>query len=427
MTTIILALATLLWVIAWIKDKAHLTRAAVLVHCSGVVIALVLRNDLPPSGWVSAALLLGLIPTLAALFMPQHPIVKSLRPLFALSAAISTAIVGAPAGPGVVIWSPWAIPHIILSIAATAAAAAGAMLALHHLAGKKVGLLSVAIVLTALPLFHPRATAVIAHQDGEPLSVSAAIVNPDGDAGVQRILPAQIQLPQERTARWIALFALLGLLGWAVVYRENSPQVSERRVHALALLILGLHMGLLASALTSRTIGDESTAKAEIVAAAEATLQLEARGGEYAANVRVANPPYTGGPGAVPIVLTLALIVMGLTVQAIRDPVDLATNGHLRTEARIVATALVLLTGALVTGMLWSNFAWGTAVVADPKLFAAAIAMGLYGLYFFCQQWLSQHQSVPSVLAALAFGVILLSMIGPEIGWTAPSLHHFGP
>lgn len=80
----------------------------------------------------------------------------------------------------------------------------------------------------------------------------------------------------------------------------------------------------------------------------------------------------------------------------------------------------------IATGIAWSNISWGGAIIADPKLYAALAALTCLALYLIAVQPERKPGAMAGWFILAAFLVLLISMIGPELGWTAPSLHHFG-
>jgi hypothetical protein len=300
------------------------------------------------------------------------------------------------------------------------AALGASILALHRLRGFTVSLLAAAIVITALPLAGPRASTVFLYQDSAPAFVDAHIVPGTGDVGVTRRLQARAPLPGEAPLRQAAVLSLLVLMAAALIRRFSQRDAVNGIWSRIALIVLGAHALLLGSSMLPRVLLSSSDPVAETT---QSILDLELSGGERVLEITIAAAPLTGGPGAPSNTLPLALIAFGLVLAAV---VPATSRGkYLDLEDRVVRLATALLACTIATGMGWSNFSWGGPVVADPKLFASLAALGAYGLYFLARSH-SSVRAVSAVLGLLAFAILLFSMLGPELGWTAPSLHYFG-
>ena len=415
MSALILMAAAVLWGLSE-RRGGGLDRIAIAAHGAGALAVLVARGDLPPAGWVASAVVAGWLPGLLALRPGFAP---ALRVPMAVIAAFGAAVALAPSGPGVRFWTAWAIPHIVAGAAAVA---------LRRLRGQATPLLLLAAILTAVPLAGPRASAVHVYHDGAAAYVTGQVGLGRREGGAVRTLPARVALPGERPVRLAALLVLAAAAALGFVRRRAGLR-AMRAARLAAVAAVAIHALMLVTAMVPRDLGVEAD---DLVSVAQATLQLEAEGAENATRIKPPAGPYRGGPGAPAIPLALALLAAGLALAAAAPAPgdDPESAGAARTEAilegRLAMAATVLLAIAAATGMVWSNLVWGGPAVGDPKIFALVAALLIYGAYFSVQGALPRLGRVPSWLAVLALGVLLLSMLGAELGWTAPSLHDFG-
>ena len=422
MSALALLAAAVAWVAAYRSRDALVARGAGALHLSAAILTVVLRGM---TGWASILVLATSAPALLRFSGDDEgpPRIHSLA--LAVLAALGAACAAAAPGPGVTLWMVWGIPHIALATLGVAAALIGGVLALHRLRGRAVPLLLLALVLTALPLVGDRASAVSVYSAGEPATVQVELADPVGDQGVLRVLPARAPLPLERPLRWAVTLLLLAGLAFsgarAVADRSASPH--PRWLVAVAIGAVSLHVLLLLSAMIPRELGVEP---ADLEAIASRTIALEAFGSERAGPMKLPAGPLTGGLGAPALPLTLALAALGLTLAAFLRPKHPPGPATRTLEARAVWIGALFLLGALSTGMAWSNFSWGALVVADPKLFALVIVLGLYVLYTFWIFVVPQQHDTASWLALAAALVLGWSMLGPDLGWVAPTLHSFG-
>ncbi|MFT7623082.1 MAG: hypothetical protein ACI9WU_002259 [Myxococcota bacterium] len=422
MSALILLVAAVAWVLAARKtDDAPSVRIAVALQAAGTVLMLFVRGDLPPAGWASAATCAALLPALAIAFRPTHAAAVALRMPMAVLTAMAAVWAATAPGPGVVGWTNWSIPHIVLSILAFGAAATAMLLGAHGLRGRAIGLTLAALVLTAAPLVGERAAAVHGYVDGAPATLKVELQDPAGGTGVIRHLPARVSLPLEQPLRALATLAILAILGSYIVRWTAGLTVHHPTLARIALGAAALHAALLLSAAVPRDLG---VAEADIRAPAEATVTREAPYGQIGHAISVP-PALSGGPAAPALPLTLALASVGLLLLAAATPGERTRELDVL-EGRAVILSTLLLAGAALTGMLWSNYVWGGPALPDPRIYATIVVLGLQALYFVVQSALPDSPRAPSWIAVLAFAVMVLTMLGPDLGWLAPTLHAFG-
>ncbi len=429
MSALILIAAAAVWATA--KDGTRVRIAAGL-QTLGVVVTLALRGDVPPAGWASVAVIASWLPALLMAARPAHLVALPLaRPQAVLTAIAAVWAATAP-GPGVAGWTPWAWPHIVLATLGLSAAFAVGLLALRRLRGAVIGPLICALALTALPLATPKAAWVHGYHDGAPATIHTELADPNGGTGIVRDLPARVPLPLERPLRAAAALAILLTLMAAIVrWAADRPPVWPP-IRTLTLALVGLHAALLVSAAVPRDLGVDRPA---IEAAATETIAREAIYGQSAGTI-VAPDTLEGGLGAPALPLSLALAALGLLALTLSPaPSALSPDKSQRVitgepahpiEGRFVGLAVLLLAGAAVTGMAWSNFVWGGPAVPDPRLYATIVVLGLYTLYFMVAEAFPNQPRATAWVALAALAVLLLTMVGPELGWLAPTLHHFG-
>lgn len=376
------------------------------------------RGDLPPAGWASVLALAALVSGALVFGLKRAEYAPAQGVLTLLAAACAAA----PQGPGVAMWSGWAIPHIVLASLALGAAGFAAVISVSQLRGRVIGLTALALVITALPYFSERSASVAVANPGGPATVKVELTDPAGDQGLVVSLIARAALPGERPLRALVILAMLAALGLAIG-RRSARLVPHHALIGYAVMgICALHVLWLSSSLIGRDLGVDEAALEQLAA------QTVDRSGAFHETAIATAPqgPYTGHAGAPYLPLSLGLVSLGLLACGWWRPpeTDPSDNGL---ESRAVAAATILLAGAAATGMVWSNFNWGGRVIPDPKLFASLVVLVLYGVYFTLATGSLRAQRAPSWIALGAFFVLLLSMMGPELGWTAPTLHHFGP
>jgi ABC-type transport system involved in cytochrome c biogenesis permease subunit len=296
-----------------------------------------------------------------------------------------------------------------------------ALLALHHLRGRGTGLLLLAIVITLLPLFGPRAATVALYQDGEIAKVTASISSGEGDVGVTRVLTARAPLPWDKPLRQTCLAALFLLLSLTLLRRFSGREATQNWPHWVVITLMVVHALALVGSTTARTIAKDKEA---VVKVAHNTLSLELAHGEEVKRIDVNEGEFTGGRGSPANTLPLTLLALGLVLAAV-FPLPKESTLH-PLERKIVSGAIVALSLTIATGIAWSNISWGGAIIADPKLYAALAALACLALYLVAVQPERKPGAMAGWFILAAFLVLLISMIGPELGWTAPSLHHFG-
>jgi hypothetical protein len=422
MSLILLLASTALWILS-AQGKPHSrARIASVVQTVGVIVLLFSRNDLPPSGWVSLAQLGALLP---GLWLAWKAAVHTESSLYVGQAALTFGTAcwaGLAPGAGVIIWPGWAIPHIALAVIGFGTTALAALFALHLLQGRRTGLLLAAVLLTALPLLGPRASAVQVYYDGDPVTADCTIENAAGAQGIVRTVSARAKLPWERPLRLAACAVLLLAFAVSIVCSTAKRGAHiERLLIWLAVAGLSAHVLLLSSSLFPRGLG---IGVEQIEEHTIATLTPELHQSQSVGAIELPTGPFTGGPGSPGIPLPIAGFALALTILALR-PASTAVPG-LR-EQRASTVAILALLGTAATGLLWASYAWGGPSLSDPKLFAVVVASGLLGVSRLAASDAHNGSKLSSWLVLLSFGVLLLSMLGPETGWIAPTLHHFGP
>lgn len=420
MTVLLLLVAGALWLTAHLKSRPELVRIAAGVQLAGAAATMVLRGDLLPAGWATVFVLAAALPAIAIAARPNAKWALSLLPAQGVLTLLAAVWSAAAPGNGVPQWTGWAIPHITLSVAGISAAVVAGMFALSRLQGATIGLLSAALLITAAPLNSDKAGAVVLYSGGEVAQGTVELATPVGGVGAVITRNATADLPGERPLRWAGVIALLIALSVAVVRWANDAPPGDPGIGLLAAAALAVHLVWVASAMLPRDLGVD---RADVEERLRANVLRSATTSESAGAVTLPEGPLTGGPGAPAAPLGLALVALTLTVLAFRPEADDAANPGW--EPRAVALAVVLLAGAAATGMVWSNYSWGGPTIPDPKLYAMLGAMTLYGAYF-AARGANAGARTTSWLALLAVTLLVLSMIGADLGWTAPSLHDFG-
>jgi hypothetical protein len=424
MSALILIASAILWAVAHTKSSEKLSRGAAVVQLLGFLVTLVERSDLPPAGWASVGVAMMTLPTLVAIVRPGHAFVTAMRAPFVICALCAAVWSVAIAGPGVPTWDGamiWPELHIIVAIIAMGALTAVALLALHHLRGRLIGLLLAALVITLLPLFGPKAATVALYQDGEVAIVVARISSGEGDVGITRELVARAPLPGDEWIRYACLSALFLALSMALLQHFSGRKSQRNWVHWLAITTVSVQVLALFGSATQRPIFDD---KERVVEVARNTLILELAHGESVSKVTVADGPFTGGRGSPANTLPLALMALGSVLAAVFPRRGESVLGPL--ERQMVYGAILALSLTIATGIAWSNISWGGPIIGDPKLYAALVALLCLFLYLQVAAPGKARSPSASWFILAAFFVLLLSMLGPELGWTTPSLHHFG-
>ncbi len=453
--SVILVAAAVAWAYAWCVDRPGHSRIAAGVHLTGAALMVALRGDQALDGWAAIGVMSLALPSLLPLLQPSVAVSGLLRLPLAIGALVSAAWACSEPGVGVSSWVPWSIPHIVLATLGMAAAAFAALIASVSLRNRTAPLLLLAILITAIPLIGPRASTVRGYADGEPKLVQVDLVDPSGSQGIVRTLPARASIPWERELRQLTVFVLLLLVAFEVVRRRASASGVDdpspfrlRVVRPLGLGVVGLHCLLILSSGLPRNLASD------VEEVAIDTIRLEASSIEvprvqpdrselpsddssadlFAVSNRALSDDrpalsrqLSGGPGSPAVLFPLSLLALALVGLAFSKAPTLAEREAAGVwELRGVSLSTLFLAGAVFTGLLWSNHHWGAVVVPDPKLFAVLVALLLYAAYFVSERSRAEASNAPSWLALLAFILLLLSMLGPELGWIAPSLHAFG-
>ncbi len=394
-------------------------RGVALVHLIQVVAAAAYRGDLPPAGWSSALMLASGIPALVAFVRPH--IGQRLLGMLCIWCIASIGLVSGPQGRGVVQWIPWSIPHITLSIGALGCLFVAASGAAIQLRGHVVGLLLLTLFLVAIPLLSPRADAVYAFSDGAPVQASVLVGNLQGDSGLVRKVWAMIPGPTwpRQVGTGLLIFALMS--GIAAYH-------AGRRIPRWVRLLGFVGAVLPTVFLVIRWWPGVTVSTEQIMQAARDTIELELSQSEVIRGVRLPTGPFGGGLGATAAALIFPLAAVALAALAMLPAADegmRALANRLEQIAGQLATAL--LAGGVLTGMVWANFSWGGPTYPDPKLYAGITALLILGMWHIADTELTRKSPLPSWLMIVALLVLLWSVVGPSIGWMAPTLHNFGP
>ena len=165
-----------------------------------------------------------------------------------------------------------------------------------------------------------------------------------------------------------------------------------------------------------------------ITQTARETISLELSRDQVIRAIRLPNGAWSGSLGSTAAVLVFPLIAFGLCILAHTEkPHKNKILASSQLEQRGVQWGCALLTGSVLTGMIWANFSWGGAAFPDPRLFAGITAILLLLAWHVADAEFGPESTAPSWLALTAFLVMLWATLGPSLGWTAPTLHNFGP
>jgi len=169
-------------------------------------------------------------------------------------------------------------------------------------------------------------------------------------------------------------------------------------------------------------------ANEDIARLARETISLELSRSEIIRQVRLPDGIFTGGLGATAASLVFPLLTLGLTILTLQPtPTDERLNQSFWLEVRAVQWATVLVALSAFTGMIWANFSWGGASYPDPWLFGCTATLLLLIAWHVADISSNRQSTIPSWLAMGAMLMLLWTTLGPALGWTAPSLHYFGP
>jgi hypothetical protein len=419
--------ALVLWVLSARNASTNVIWFAVLIHGTAALLLVFGPARLTPLCWAGTAIWASWVSGLLIALFARNQLGKSICISQAVLTLIASiwALSSAPQ-EAFAVHSWWIVPHVALAVLWVAIMLVATMIAFYRLRGHRVGFLLLAIGITVVPLLVPRASWVTVHQDGEAVMVEARMDDSAGAQGLHRQIPARVSLPYEPLFRQSALFALI--LGFVVALLRKVARSQAQGAGALGLvvvLIVGVHTTYLASSVFPRPI---DVSQDEISNIALQTLKREAKGTEYPTVLTVSAPPYQGGSGSPsPITWSVFALAMVCLAYVRRDPESASVQpGRLeRLEARFATAAMFVLIVLVGTGAMWSDDVWGAPLIADPKVFASLLLMGLYVLYWLTQRYIPNRVDAPSWIIVGAFVVLLFSMTGPDLGLIVPTLHHF--
>ncbi len=422
--TLVFFLLGVCWFLSLRREATFLSVATLLAH--GGMIGWLLASDgwtmfsVPTlflmSGWLS-----GGVSLLGRRGEWSHWIPMGQGVICALS-GLGTASLMDGSGPSM---NPWAIPHVGMAVLWFTSVIIGSCIALVRLRGRRVGLLFVALVFSLIPMISPYSSMVQLHQDNQPLMVEATLHDSAGDTAIVRRIPALGVLPYAGPFRHLALGAILVGLAIAFVRKKAGRETNSGAVGLVIVGLVAMHTVLLSTALFPRNLEESHR---DVIETARDRLLMEATTTEDVMNVVVASPPYSGGFGSyAPVVLSaLSLLFVFLAYGRRDSPLyRLPSNVMERLEARVVAFGVCFWGLMFLTGCYWSDMVWGSFLIHDPKVYAQIIAGGLYILYFMVQRFMPSHADGPSWLLLALLLLSILSIMGPQLGLTAPTLHHY--
>lgn len=84
-------------------------------------------------------------------------------------------------------------------------------------------------------------------------------------------------------------------------------------------------------------------------------------------------------------------------------------------ERRLAVVGLWLMTGALVTGSLWAEQAWGVVWVWEPQQVASLITWLIYAFYFYARHSAEWRDRRAAWLLVCGFASVLMTFVGAEL------------
>ncbi|GMV39986.1 MAG: hypothetical protein AMXMBFR64_17020 [Myxococcales bacterium] len=401
-----------------------------------------------PGLWLDGAALAGCVAgwvAVAVCVRADRPAVRSaLAALAAVTGTLSVAVAAARTDAPVDL--PWVALHVPVAVAATGVLLALGALAARRLhrsrrggAGIVVAALLAATFVNRLPWGPMGERSFSVAAGGQPAVVQVALQVRDGGGAYTRELPVTVALPEVDAAREIvawaaAAAALLVVIHMAVpgfVFRAAAA--AGVGVASLALLAL---LAMLAFRLLVRT--EVSVNEGELLAWLQHTVlprldrAVEVRGVQplaEAATLSLASHPaaWVALTGAVVLVLGASTTWLRRQFGVVPESEDVLAASWLdRTALRLALWGLPLQAATLLTGALWAEQRFGTLVPADPRAVASLAALGTLGLALVARALLPHRLELPAWLLLAASVVCALGLIGPELGWTLPSMHGFG-
>lgn len=316
----------------------------------------------------------------------------ALAAAFALSVPSPTLVASAALDP---LGSPWALPHLVLALAASAALLVATAPALRLLQQEPAWPLGLSAALTLLLWLTP-AGAVVGLGAPAPVEIMSA----EGGAGLVRVVRAAWLWD----GAWLRAGAL-ALLGAGLFFALRRRAAGAPSELPLAPPALGWLVALL------------------LLAPFAASLLGWAQPGPLLGNELDTLEVAVGTPGAAGVAAPQLVVAVAAAAFALAgfNPGSAAPP-----LGRSLDLAALLMTLAALTGMLWSNYVWGAFWVNDPRLFGTLVIGGLLGLAIAARAGLPTSPSTHGLLVCLATLVWLWMVVGPSLGWTAPTLHDFG-
>jgi hypothetical protein len=442
MFSIAFVITSALWIAAQIKRSVPFSYLAMATHLTTIVVFSAVPTAASVATWPGLLVTATGIPGLLILLNPKKftRIIGIPQAALAFAAAVwvgaTSSTLGLDSSTGYttvanlghpVTLNTLRIFHVATAVLATGAILAATIIALYRLRGKPVGLLLVALILTSLPMTSSKATSLQVYKDGEPLAVQVQVNSTDGSQGILRTLNARAELPWEWPIRCTAICLILIAFLRALVVKLSGGEYRRTLIDLAMVASVAVHAGVL---LTNMYPLPTGWTKQDVMDVATNTVSLEIKGTEYIAEVTVDKPPYQTGPGSPVNTLPLALFALVLVITACKKPKDAVETDTVNTitivsEKRMASLSLLLLALTAVTGILWSDFQWGSPVVYDPKIYAMVLLLALNALYFLAFRFRPPQSALPSWIIVMICGLLLFSILGPEMGWTAPTLHHF--
>lgn len=402
-----------------------------------------------PGLWLDGAALAGCVAgwvAVATCARVDRPAVRSaLAALAALTGTLAFAVAAARTSTPLDL--PWVALHVPVAVVAT-----GLVLALGAISARRlqhsrlggggvvvVGLLAAACV-AALPWGPGGDRVFTVSAAGQPAEARVTLQVRDGGGAYARDLPVAVALPEIDATREIVAWAA-ALAALLVIVHLAVPGVVFRAAATagvgLASLSLLALIGILGFRLLVRTEVTVNEAELHVwlqhVVLPRLGTAVEVRGVHL-----LSAPPYSlslaSQPAAWAALAGVAALGLGSSAAWLRrqfgpsaeaDDV-LAATWLDRTALRLAVWGLLLQAATLATGALWAEQRFGSLAPADPRAVASAIAFGLLGLALIAQRLLPHRRELPSWVLFAASVVCAIGLVGPELGWTLPSVHGFG-
>lgn len=423
--------------------------AAAPVQTLGLALLFAAAGRLPGS-WLDGALLGGCVVGWVAVgfcLRADRPAVRSA--LAPVAAVTGTLVVAAAAlRTSVPVDMPYVAVHVPVAILATGLVLAAGAVAARRLQRSRfggAGVLALGLLAASAVSGLPWGTGgdrsfAVVDAGGQPVKARATLVLRDGGGAYERDLPAVVAAPEVDAVREIVTWAaalgafllVVHLVVPGVVFRGAAVAGAGIAALALAALLVMVAFRLLVR--TEAAVNDTellSWLGDSVLPRLTAAVQVR--------RVQLlAEPPYhlslASQPAAWAALVGASVLALGSAAAWLRrqfgpstesDDV-LASSWLERSELRIVLWGLLAQGAALVTGGLWAELRFGSLAPADPRAVTALVSFGLLALSLLAQRLLPERRELPSWLVLLAAVVCVAGLVGPELGWTLPSVHGFG-